>query len=88
MDAGRFREKDFAGKPDQYIQQLLALQQRLLDHYEKTGYPFAEIFSTAYAWMITGWMRCCGCEKDLFIISTASGFWVGRRSPGNSCVIT
>lgn len=43
MDAGRFREKDFAGKLIN-IQQLLALQQRLLDHYEKTGYPFAEIF--------------------------------------------
>lgn len=43
MDASRFREKDYQGKLLN-IQQLVALQQRLLDHYEKSGYPFAEIF--------------------------------------------
>lgn len=43
MDASRFREKDFEGKLLN-VEQLLALQQRLLDYYEKNGYPFAEIF--------------------------------------------
>lgn len=43
MDDSRFKEKDYAGKLLN-IQQLLALQQRLLDYYEKNGYPFAEIF--------------------------------------------
>jgi len=43
MDESRFREKDYAGKLLN-IQQLLTLQQRILDHYEKNGYPFAEIF--------------------------------------------
>ncbi len=42
MEAARFREKDFEGKL-MNIQQLVSLQQRLLDHYEKNGYPFAEI---------------------------------------------
>lgn len=43
MDDSRFREKDYAGKLLN-IQQLLVLQQRVLDYYEKNGYPFAEIF--------------------------------------------
>jgi len=43
MDNSRFREKDYEGKLLN-IQQLLALQQKLLDYYEKNGYPFAEIF--------------------------------------------
>ena len=43
LDAGRFREKDYDGKL-MNIPQLVSLQQRLLDHYEKNGYPFAEIF--------------------------------------------
>lgn len=43
MDYGRFREKDYAGKLLN-IRQLLALQQKILDYYEKNGYPFAEIF--------------------------------------------
>lgn len=43
MDHSRFREKDYAGKLLN-IQQLLALQQKILDYYEKNGYPFAEIF--------------------------------------------
>lgn len=43
MDESRFREKDYAGKLLN-IQQLLTLQQRILDYYEKNGHPFAEIF--------------------------------------------
>ncbi|MEP7256325.1 MAG: BamA/TamA family outer membrane protein [Ferruginibacter sp.] len=43
MDESRFREKDYAGKLLN-IQQLLSLQQRVLNYYEKNGYPFAEIF--------------------------------------------
>jgi outer membrane protein assembly factor BamA len=43
MDDSRFREKDYEGKLLN-IQQLLFLQQKLLDYYEKNGYPFAEIF--------------------------------------------
>lgn len=43
MEASRFRENDFEGKL-MNIQQLTMLQQRMLDHYEKNGYPFAEIF--------------------------------------------
>ncbi len=43
MDESRFKEKDYAGKLLN-IQQLLALQERVLVYYEKNGYPFAEIF--------------------------------------------
>ena len=43
MDESRFREKDFTGKMLN-IQQLQLLQERLLDYYEKNGYPFAAIF--------------------------------------------
>lgn len=43
MDESGFREKDFKGKLLN-IQQLLALQQNILNHYEKNGYPFAQIF--------------------------------------------
>jgi outer membrane protein assembly factor BamA len=43
MEDSRFKEKDFAGKLFN-IQQLQALQERLLGYYEKNGYPFAEIF--------------------------------------------
>ena len=43
MDKSGFREKDYKGKLLN-IQQLLGLQQKILDYYEKTGYPFAEIF--------------------------------------------
>ena len=43
MDDSRFKEKDYAGKLLN-IQQLLALQERVLNYYENNGYPFAEIF--------------------------------------------
>ncbi len=43
MDESRFSEKDYSGKLLN-IQQLLALQERLLNYYEKNGYPFAEVF--------------------------------------------
>ena len=43
MDESGFREKDYKGKLLN-IQQLLGLQQKILDYYEKNGYPFAEIF--------------------------------------------
>ncbi len=43
MDDSRFREKDFEGKLLN-IQQVQALQEKLLNYYEKNGYPFAEIF--------------------------------------------
>ena len=43
MDESRFKEKDYAGKLLN-IQQLLSLQGRVLNYYEKNGYPFAEIF--------------------------------------------
>ncbi|MEP7237078.1 MAG: BamA/TamA family outer membrane protein [Ferruginibacter sp.] len=43
MDESRFKEKDYAGKLLN-IQQLLALQEKVLAYYEKTGYPFAAIF--------------------------------------------
>lgn len=43
MDDSRFKEKDYAGKLLN-IQQLLALQEKILAYYEKTGYPFAAIF--------------------------------------------
>ena len=43
MDESRFKEKDYAGKLLN-IQQLLALQERVLIYYEKNGYPFAAIF--------------------------------------------
>ena len=43
MEESRFREKDYEGKLLN-IQQLLSLQERILNYYEKNGYPFAEIF--------------------------------------------
>ena len=43
MDDSRFRENDYEGKLLN-IQQLLALQEKILNYYEKNGYPFAEIF--------------------------------------------
>ncbi len=43
MDESRFKEKDFAGKLLN-IQQLWQLQEKLLNYYEKNGYPFASIF--------------------------------------------
>jgi outer membrane protein assembly factor BamA len=43
MDESRFKEKDFAGKLLN-IQQLLALQEKVLNYYEKNGYPFAQIY--------------------------------------------
>ena len=43
MDESRFKEKDYVDKPLN-IQQVLSLQERVLNYYEKNGYPFAEIF--------------------------------------------
>jgi outer membrane protein assembly factor BamA len=43
MDDSRFREKDYEGKLLN-IQQLLALQEKILIYYENNGYPFAEVF--------------------------------------------
>ncbi len=43
LDDSRFKEKDYAGKLLN-IPQLLSLQQKVLNYYEKNGYPFAEIF--------------------------------------------
>ena len=43
MDESRFREKDYEGKLLN-IPQLLVVQEKLLNYYEKNGYPFAEIF--------------------------------------------
>lgn len=43
IDDSRFKEKDYAGKLLN-IKQLLALQEKVLNYYEKNGYPFAEIF--------------------------------------------
>ncbi len=43
MDESHFREKDYVGKLLN-IPQLLALQEKFLNYYEKNGYPFAEIF--------------------------------------------
>ncbi|MFZ1370860.1 MAG: BamA/TamA family outer membrane protein [Ferruginibacter sp.] len=43
LDDSRFKEKDYSGKLLN-IQQLLALQDRVLNYYEKNGYPFAAIF--------------------------------------------
>jgi outer membrane protein assembly factor BamA len=43
MEESRFRDKDYAGKLLN-IRQLLSLQERVLNYYEKNGYPFAEIF--------------------------------------------
>lgn len=43
MDESRFKEKDYAGKLLN-IPQLLDLQQKILDYYEKNGYPFTEVF--------------------------------------------
>lgn len=39
----RFKSKDYEGRLLN-IQQLLALQERILNYYENNGYPFAEIF--------------------------------------------
>ncbi len=43
LDESRFREKDYSGKLLN-IQQLRALQDRVLNYYEKNGYPFASVF--------------------------------------------
>jgi len=43
MDESRFSEKDYSGKLLN-IQQLLKLQERVLNYYEKNGYPFAEVY--------------------------------------------
>jgi len=43
LDEGRYKERDYAGKLFN-IQQLLALQEKVLRYYEKNGYPFAEVF--------------------------------------------
>lgn len=43
LDESRFKEKDYAGKLLN-IPQLIQLQERILNYYEKNGYPFAEIF--------------------------------------------
>ena len=43
LDESGFKEKDYAGKLLN-IQQLITLQLRVLDYYEKNGYPFAQIF--------------------------------------------
>ena len=43
MEDSRFKEKDYSGKLLN-MQQLQALEERLLGYYEKNGYPFAEIF--------------------------------------------
>lgn len=43
MDDSRFKEKDFTDKLLN-IQQLVSLRERVLNYYEKNGYPFAEIF--------------------------------------------
>jgi len=43
LDESRFREKDFTGKLLN-IKQLFTLQERVLNYYEKNGYPFAEVF--------------------------------------------
>ncbi len=43
MDDARYKERDYAGKLFN-IQQLLALQEKILGYYEKNGYPFAEVF--------------------------------------------
>ncbi len=43
MDESGFTEKDFSGKLFN-MQQLQIVQQRILNYYEKNGYPFAEVF--------------------------------------------
>jgi len=43
IDESRYREKDFAGKLLN-MQQLFSLQEKILNYYEKNGYPFAEVF--------------------------------------------
>lgn len=43
VEESRFKEKDYVGKLLN-IAQLLALQEKVLNYYEKNGYPFAEIF--------------------------------------------
>lgn len=43
MNESGYRDRDYAGKLLN-MQQLQVLQQKLLDYYEKNGYPFAEIF--------------------------------------------
>lgn len=43
MDDSRFKEKDYTGKLLN-LQQLFMLRERLLDYYERNGYPFAEIY--------------------------------------------
>ncbi len=43
MDESGFKEKDFKNKLLN-MQELMALQQKILNYYEKNGYPFAEIF--------------------------------------------
>jgi outer membrane protein assembly factor BamA len=43
MNESRFSEKDYAGKLLN-IQQVVRLQERVLNYYEKNGYPFAEVY--------------------------------------------
>ena len=43
LDESGFLEKDFLGKPIN-IAQLQSLKQRLLNYYEKEGYPFAAVY--------------------------------------------
>jgi len=43
VEESHFKEKDYVGKLLN-ISQLLALQEKILNYYEKNGYPFAEIF--------------------------------------------
>ena len=43
LDESRFKEKDYDGKLLN-IPQLISLQERVLNYYEKNGYPFAQIF--------------------------------------------
>ena len=43
LDESRFKEKDYNGKLLN-ISQLISLQERVLNFYEKNGYPFAQIF--------------------------------------------
>ncbi|MEO6541534.1 MAG: POTRA domain-containing protein, partial [Ferruginibacter sp.] len=43
IDDSRFKEKDYTGKLLN-IPQLISLQERILNYYEKNGYPFAQVF--------------------------------------------
>lgn len=43
LDEGRFKENAYVGKLLN-MQQLLQLQEKVLNYYEKNGYPFAEVF--------------------------------------------